>query len=248
MTVSENPKPVTAYCRACGKPLTEDTARVAMGTVYCEEHLPASGQPQAASPYTAASIPNPGVSPGLAFLLGLLPGVGAIYNGQYAKGLVHVLILGLLISIMSSGSADGLEPLMGMILGVFYFYMAFEAYHTARKRMVGEPVDEFSSLVQVKAGPGSVPVLPMALIGLGVLFLLNNLELLRLRAVLRYWPVLLIMSGGWMLYSRMTGSAEPSPTPYMPESTVPPATAPSATVPSATVPPGAPPSDQGGAL
>jgi TM2 domain-containing membrane protein YozV len=237
MTVSENPKPVTAYCRACGKALTEDTARVAMGTVYCEEHLPAQGQPQAASPYTAASIPNPGVSPGLAFLLGLLPGVGAIYNGQYAKGLVHVLILGLLISIMSSGSAGGLEPLFGMVLGVFYFYMAFEAYHTARKRMLGEPVDEFSSLVQVKSGPGTLPILPIALIGLGVLFLLNNLELLRLRAVLRYWPVVLIMAGGWMLYSRLVDGSEPKPPTIEPDSTVPPA-----------VPPAVPPSSTGGAL
>jgi TM2 domain-containing membrane protein YozV len=227
MTVSENPKPVTAYCRACGKPLTEDTARVALGTVYCEEHLPpaAQTQAQAASPYSAANIPNPGVSPGLAFLLGLMPGVGAIYNGQYAKGLVHVLILGLLISIMSSGASNGLEPLFGMILGVFYFYMAFEAYHTARKRMMGEPVDEFSSLVQVKSGPGSLPVLPIVLIGLGVLFLLNNLELLRLRAVLRYWPVVLIVAGGWMLYARLTdGAAAPKPAPAEPESTVPPTT------------------------
>ena len=112
MTIaSENPKPVTAYCRACGKPLTEDTVRVAQGTVYCDEHLPqqaqAQAQAQASSPYTASSSPNsgmanPGVSPGLAFLLGLIPGVGAIYNGQYAKGLVHVLILGMLISINSS--------------------------------------------------------------------------------------------------------------------------------------------------
>jgi len=32
------------------------------------------------------------VSPGLALFLGLIPGVGAIYNGQYAKGMVHAII------------------------------------------------------------------------------------------------------------------------------------------------------------
>jgi len=204
-TASETPKPVTAYCRSCGKPLTEETARVAQGTVYCEEHVPA--QPtEAPSPYAAATanVQNPGVSPGLAFLLGLLPGVGAIYNGQYAKGLVHVLILGMLISINSSNSAGGLEPLFGMLTAVFWFYMAFEAYHTARKRMLGEAVDEFSSLVQIK-GEGSKPVIPVVLIGLGVLFLLNNLELLRLRVVLRYWPVLLIGAGIWMLVEQVRG-------------------------------------------
>jgi len=205
-TANETPKPVTAYCRACGKPLTEETVRMAQGTVYCEEHMPAQASAPA-SPYAAAStVANPGVSPGLAFLLGLIPGVGAIYNGQYAKGLVHVLILGLVISINSSNAAGGLEPLFGMLTAVFWFYMAFEAYHTARKRMMGEPVDEFSSLIQLKGGKeGELPVVPVVLIGLGVLFLLNNLELLRLRVVLRYWPVLLIAAGGWMLYSRIKG-------------------------------------------
>lgn len=209
-TASENAKPVTAYCRTCGKPLTEDTVRVAQGTVYCDEHLPLQAQAPASSPYTAstlpnAALPNPGVSPGLAFLLGLIPGVGAIYNGQYAKGLVHVLILGMLISINSSDTVGELGPMFGLLTAVFWFYMAFEAYHTARKRLAGEMVDEFSSLVQIKSEGGGFPVLPVALIALGVVFLLNNLGVLRLRFIMQFWPVLLILAGGWMLYSRLTG-------------------------------------------
>ncbi len=219
---SVNPKPVTAYCRTCGKPLTEDTVKVAQGTVFCEDHIPQQSGAQASSPYTASAAPNPGVSPGLAFLLGLIPGVGAIYNGQYAKGLVHVLILGMLISIMSTGSAGGLEPLFGMLMGVFYFYMAFEAYHTARKRMLGEPVDEFSSLIQIRGGRGGLPIAPVLLIILGILFLLNNLDLLRLREVLRYWPVVLIAAGGWMLYSRLKGETPAEP-PQQPGDVQPPA-------------------------
>lgn len=213
-TASDNPKPVTAYCRACGKPLTEDTARVAQGTVFCEEHAPAPAPPapEPASPYTApagAALPNPGVSPGLAFVLGLLPGVGAIYNGQYAKGVVHVLILGLLISISSAGAAGGLEPLFGMLIAVFWFYMAFEAYHTARKRMMGEPVEEFSSLVNVDPRRGGSPLLPVGLMLLGVIFLLNNLGVLYIGEILRWWPVLLIAGGAWMLWLRLRGTPEP---------------------------------------
>src|ERR1019366_7316784 len=37
------------------------------------------------------------VSPGLALFLGMIPGVGAIYNGQYAKGMVHAIIWGVLM-------------------------------------------------------------------------------------------------------------------------------------------------------
>lgn len=212
-TASETPKPVTAYCRTCGRPLTEDTVRVAMGTVFCEEHVPqqagaaAGAGAQGASPYSAQALPNPSVSPGLAFLLGLIPGVGAIYNGQYAKGIVHVVILGFLFAIVGNEGANGLEPLFGLLIPVFWFYMAFEAYHTAQRRMRGEPVDEFSSLVRLGPAAGQFPVLPVALILLGTLFLLNNLNLLRIAAVFKFWPVLLIAAGVFMLYARFRGSA-----------------------------------------
>ena len=120
------------------------------------------------SPYTApapppTAIPDAGTSPGLAFLLGLIPGVGAIYNGQYVKGVIHVVILGLLISIVSNSDASGgMEPLFGMLIGVWVFYMAFEAYHTARKRQLGQPVDEFSSLVSLHSQNSRFPAAPGA--------------------------------------------------------------------------------------
>src|SRR5271166_4593181 len=120
-TPKASPK-VVGYCRACGKPLDETHVRNAHGTIYCEEHVPMTqtvppipipAEPE--SPYTAKASPpvaNHDASPGLAFVLGLIPGVGAIYNGQYAKGLVHVVILGILISIVSSDQTSGnLEPL-----------------------------------------------------------------------------------------------------------------------------------------
>ncbi len=165
--------------------------------------VPPYGVPPA-DPYTAG---DPGASPGLAFVLGLIPGVGAIYNGQYVKGLIHVVILGILISIVSSGSASGgFEPLFGMLIAVWWFYMAFEAYHTARKRQMGQPVDEFSSIVPLHANRRGFPAGPVILIGFGVLFLLNTLDLLRFDRIIRYWPVLLIVLGAYMLYERIGGA------------------------------------------
>lgn len=158
-----------------------------------------------ASPYTSKTVsaPNPDASPGLAFMLGLIPGVGAIYNGQYAKGLIHVIIVGLMISILSNGAASGLEPLLGLLLSGFWAYMAFEAYHTAKRRQEGLAVDEFSSLIPLRGGSSRFPVAPIVLIALGVIFLLDNLDLLDLHRALRYWPVLLIALGAYMLYLRM---------------------------------------------
>jgi TM2 domain-containing membrane protein YozV len=206
-TATPTPKPITAYCRVCGKPLTEDEARPAQGTVFCAEHVPAVGQATTARPTGAA--PSSGASPGLAFLLGLIPGVGAIYNGQYAKGIVHVLIFGLLISIESSG-VGGLAPLVGMLIAVFPFYMAFEAYHTARKRMRGEQIDEFSSIIQLRPEAGRFPMVPVLLIVLGTLFLLVNLNWLDFERILKFWPAALIVLGAWMLYERLHGDPKPS--------------------------------------
>ena len=228
-----------AFCRTCGKPLCEACERSAMGTIFCEEHLPVqptgapppyenpagvSGAGQPYSPYTTPyTAPYPaeraGASPGLAFILGLIPGVGAIYNGQYAKGLVHVIVLGLLISIVSSNAAGDLAPLFGLLIGLWFFYMAFEAYHTASKRQKGEIVDEFSSIVPMQNHTSGFPVVPILLIVIGIVFLLVNLDLVRLYQVLRYWPVFLIALGVYLLYARVARPAEVPPTASSPEVT-----------------------------
>jgi hypothetical protein len=219
--------PAVAYCRACGKALCNDCKRTAQGTIFCDEHAPAAAVEGAirqavvdriaqetaakmAPPPPVGSVSTGDVSPGLACLLGFIPGVGAIYNGQYAKGLVHAIVFGLLVSITGSGTAGDLEPLFGILIGVWVMYMALEAYHTARKRRAGEPVDEFSSIMDVHGRRGGFPVGAITLIALGVLLLLSTMDVIQLRYLLRYWPVLLILAGAYMLYVRVEGSGQNS--------------------------------------
>ena len=214
--------PAVAYCRACGKALCTDCKRTAQGTIFCDEHAPAAAvegaihqgivddiarktAAAAGPPHATGSIATNDVSPGLACLLGFIPGVGAIYNGQYAKGLVHAIIFGLLVSITSSGTAGDLEPLFGILIGVWVMYMALEAYHTARKRRAGEPVDEFSSILDVHGRRSGFPVGAITLIALGVLLLLSTTDVIQLHRLLPYWPVLLILMGAYMLYVRIAG-------------------------------------------
>lgn len=211
--VKENEQPpITVFCRACGKGLTAAEAQNHLGTVYCSEHMPKVTQGEYSStpnPYTAAPVQNPSVSPGLAFVLGLIPGVGAIYNGQYAKGFVHVLIAGLIFSL-SGRESGAMRPLFELFIPVFFFYMAFEAFHTAKKRMLGETVDEFSSIFPNSGGDMGSPALPVFLIALGVLFLLDNLHVLSLRQLVPYaGPMLLIGLGCYMLYARVRSNSRP---------------------------------------
>jgi hypothetical protein len=163
--------------------------------------------PYITSPYSAAppAFPNPDVSPKLAFVLGLIPGVGAIYNSQYVKGLIHVLIAGFLFYLVDN-PPPGFDVLSALLLAGFFWYMAFEAYHTANKRRQGLKVDEFSSVIPMRHN--GFPAAPVILIAFGILFLLNNLGVLHLREALRFWPVLLIALGVYMLYVRLAAQKE----------------------------------------
>lgn len=207
-----------SFCRNCGKALTEEEK--AGASIYCAACAPAvpvspppivnqQGIPLTPVGASASFNPNSGISPGLAFLLGLIPGVGAIYNAQYAKGLVHVVVFGLLVSLASSDDATrGLEPLFGMMVPAWVAYMAFEAYHTAKRRLAGEVVDEFSSILPQR-GKG-FPAGPVLMIATGFVFLLHNLGVLRFYVILRWWPVLLIALGVYLLVTRLT-RAEDAP-------------------------------------
>ena len=206
--------PATAFCRSCGRALCAQCQRPAEGTIYCQDHVPvaaytaSSPSDSAGNPYfqqgqAPAAASHVRTSPGLAFLLGFIPGVGAIYNGQYLKGLVHALVTGLLITITDNTSGSG-QPLTGILLAAFIFYMPFEAYHTAKKREAGLVPDEWSSILPKSHHMGRTPVGPIVLIAIGVLYLLNTLNVLDFRQIARFWPALLIFVGAYMLYSRVT--------------------------------------------
>src|SRR6185369_12195086 len=90
-----------AYCRTCGKPLCDRCKREVRGVIFCEECL---AQRVAGDPAAMPSPPPPGApaagpgNPVLAAILGFMfPGVGAMYNGQFVKGLIHVAIFVLLV-------------------------------------------------------------------------------------------------------------------------------------------------------
>jgi serine/threonine protein kinase len=73
-----------------------------------------------------------GRSPRRAFWFGLIPGVGALYNGEYKKAGVHVLIFGF-ISTLLQVAPYFFHSFLELLRFVFVAYMAFEARHTAEK-------------------------------------------------------------------------------------------------------------------
>ena len=231
-----------AYCRTCGKALCEDCKRDVMGAVYCEPCIAARLQGSVAGTTMPGGVPLPpqagapgAPNPILAGILGFIPGVGAMYNGQFVKAFAHVLIFVMLIV-----ATDSVSGVFGVLIAFFVVYMAFEAYKTAEAKRHGLPapdplgLDKMFGLQESQIHSTGIPSVPntaayppvaqqqqptppfqveppppppqdnlpigaIVLIGLGVLFLLQNLGVLRVHQL---GPLFLIGIGLWLAYKR----------------------------------------------
>ncbi len=268
----------TAYCQNCGKALCGACVKTAPGgQILCEPCWTAWHNVQ--PPYTGGYTGTP--NPAVAAALGIIPGVGAMYNGQFLKGFVHVFIFAVLVS------TAGRYPIFGLFIAAWVIYQAFEAFHVAKARRDGQPLPDplglneisnwlnlsghqqnppppagvgtgaantgqsagFSSASgayqappqtppwqppyqgtgQGQAGgpgypnPGFPPIPPVPpppplywrrkepvgaviLIGLGLLFLLGQLDLFSGRVFEFAWPLLLIGLGLWMVVRHVQDS------------------------------------------
>ena len=132
----------TAFCQNCGKALCPNCVRNgAQGQILCDPCFTA--WQTVPNPF-AAGPPPPGVpNPSAAAVLGLIPGVGAMYNGQFFKGLIHVVIFAVLISITEH------YGIFGLFIAAWILYQSFEAFHTAKARRDGMPLPDPLGLNEV---------------------------------------------------------------------------------------------------
>jgi len=206
----------SGYCRNCGKAMCAACSHRVRDVLYCEDCLAQHvGLPPAPSPSAAPDPPaNPGPyiptatpqlrqgnSPVLAFLLGFIPGLGAVYNGEYNKAIIHIVVFGAIILGIASDLGESLQGLLIFALVISPFYMAIDAMRTAKAKSTGQPLaDPFENW------SGQRPMGPIILIGIGALFLLNNFgffEFFRVRQI--FVPLLLIGIGFFMLKNRVSG-------------------------------------------
>jgi hypothetical protein len=201
-----------------------------------------------------------------------------MYNGQFFKGLIHVVIFAVLVSITEY------HGIFGIFIGAWCLYQSFEAFHTAKALRDGQPPPDPLGLNDVgnwlnlgmrhqpPAQPGAVPsptqpnanpganagsttpgyppnyeqgawqtpytpppppppppsgpgfmpdpgeywrplfwkrkepIGAVILIALGLLFLLDRLDIFNGRLLEFSWPVLLIGVGVWMIVRRIGDS------------------------------------------
>lgn len=216
----------TGFCRNCGKAMCSVCARPVREVLYCENCLAqgmgvptATPPPPAANPYSAPGYaPPPFVPPtasqtavpparpagAIAFILGLFPGLGAVYNGEYNKALIHIVIFtALLVGLVSAADADdvsvGAVITMALLLAGFEFFMAFDAMRVSQAKSSGQTVnDPLSDFTK------NLPIGPVVLIGVGALLLLSNFRVFEFfhLSLSRLWPLILIGAGVLMFRNR----------------------------------------------
>lgn len=221
--------PAVAYCRTCGKPLCEGCRREVQGVIYCEACLAA--RLGVAPPPVAAGVGgDPGIlrverrtpNPTVAAFLGFIPGVGAFYNGQYQKGLLHVLILPVIIVLANA------NEYFALLFMAYFPYMVIDAYATARAMERGEPLPDFFGITSMAGNltptnpapamgiadvnpavagggrrPDAAPIGAVIMIGLGVLFLMNTMDVFHFNVGRLIAPLFLILFGAWKAFQRL---------------------------------------------
>ena len=158
--------------------------------------------PPAPLPYNPAlppPIPRGGASPVLAFFLGFLPGLGAFYNEQFGKGMIHLAVF-LLLFITGVNGLDnaGATAALWICIAALWIYMPIDALRVAQAKRSGQvlsdPLDSFTK---------QRPIGPFILIGVGILLLLSNFDWFQWYRIGKFWPLILIGVGALMFRNRM---------------------------------------------
>jgi len=140
-------------------------------------------------------VQRPPKSPGLAGVLaGFFPGGGALYNREYMKGIIYIIIFAGLVTIQEQG---GGQPFFAILLAGFWLFQLIEAVHTAKRinmkalKQEEEPNGEGFAL---DTSSGSI-LWGVILIVLGAIFLLANYQVVTYAQVAKFWPAGVILIG-----------------------------------------------------
>jgi len=178
-------------CASCARPLCVACDHRIKGYPYCQDCI-VLGIENLSRHYSNQSKSK---SKGrLAALCALLPGMGAVYNRQNIKAVVHFITIVGLFTLSDMHVLEGFFFLGGMVA---YFYSIMDAYRTGRLIAEGESpaADEerFKRSLTRRA-----PTIGIILIVAGLLFVAQSIFGFSL-SFARLLPVGLIILGGYLL-------------------------------------------------
>jgi hypothetical protein len=177
------------FCGTCSKALCADCSHQIKGKVFCQDCL-VRGAEWAA---TVKDLRIPSDSPKRAALLSLIPGIGAVYNGEYEKAITQFAVFAALCIM---GDFHGV---FGFGASVFLIFTMFDSHRTAEAKLRLRLQE--GAAAGNSAGDRAVAVWGILLICLGMLFLLKNF--IRFDFVSHLWPVVFIGLGAYLVYKSL---------------------------------------------
>jgi hypothetical protein len=184
-------------CSRCSRPLCPACDHRIRGFPYCQDCI-VSGVEFLQQHQARAGVPQVvrrKTSPFVAFLLSVVPGLGAAYNGQTSKALVHFTIFASFFQMATV--TDGTPFFLLGIIGTWLF-SAVDATRTAQLIRSGLAPDAESDAITRRLY-GNPLAWAATMITLGTVFLLHTIFGVRL-PVEKSLPVLLVLLGAYMLF------------------------------------------------
>jgi hypothetical protein len=178
-------------CSACNKSLCGECSHRIKSKVYCQDCLVEGAE--WASTFKGLRLPSD--APKRAAFCAIIPGLGAVYNTEYMKAIAYFSVWAAL-SVMG----NRLSTVFGFGSFVFILFTMFDAYRCAEARVrarlkTGNPVEEVVRQDKTLIGWG------VFLMVLGLIFFLHNL--IPFYYLNRFWPVIFILIGGFLVYFAM---------------------------------------------
>ena len=188
--------PAVVQCNQCARPLCAACDHRIRGFPFCQDCIVAGVEmlrQQAQSP--AAHVIGRRSSPFVATLLSFVPGLGAAYNGQTSKAIVHFAIF---VSFFQMAVlTQGVHFFVLGVLGTWLF-AAVDACRTAQLMRAGLAPETEEDVIARRLY-GNPLAWGVTLMVIGTVFLLHTLLGLQL-PVKKLLPVALVALGAYMLF------------------------------------------------
>lgn len=191
--------PASLQCSNCARPLCPACDHRIRGFPFCQDCI-VSGVELLRKQSSAQ--PRPFVrrrtSPFIATLLSFVPGLGAAYNGQTSKAIVHFAIFASFFQM--AVVTDGVQFFILGVIGTWLF-AAVDACRTAQLMRSGLAPGEEEDVIARRLY-GNPFAWGLTLMVLGIVFLLHTLLGVHL-PVRQLLPLALVAMGGYMLFDYM---------------------------------------------
>ncbi|MCU1266369.1 MAG: hypothetical protein JWM21_2687 [Acidobacteria bacterium] len=188
--------PAVVQCNQCARPLCAACDHRIRGFPFCQDCIVAGVEmlrQQAQSP--APHEMRRRNSPFVATLLSFVPGLGAAYNGQTSKAIVHFAIFASFFQM--AVLTQGVHFFVLGVLGTWLF-AAVDACRTAQLMRAGLAADTEEDVIARRLY-GNPLAWGVTLIIIGTVFLLHTLLGLQL-PIKKLLPVALVALGAYMLF------------------------------------------------